>query len=406
MPLDWKQKDLELKMCQAQVDVLKKKFILSEHNSVRISNNAQIIFTCTPEQDFMVPTEVSISGPAWRALCNEVKVVNKSLIEVKDLEEKKTVWMFHPQTKFLRVSYSEYGSMVSVLTMNRRGQEMKQHSIYLKEEEWEALTKCMTDITEALNTMYMVKSSNSVKEMKTYRWKFLPPEHLEDGLIAGKPPVCKTAYFCEEHAVESGMQAEMDFREPLGKMVVQTEMQPPLDPMNFYLMVYFTMLYHCCAMLNSLNCPGCKSNHSMGATSHRTFHGCKAFGRCVVGDNLISARVGISKYLVNDIFLKCWKVLKLSVPDIDKMWENVNIMLPKNHVNDYLMCRVNNIADNQSVIPECLLINDNIEIEKIRSAMYPHRNVEEESDSDSGDPPPLMKKLKLSPDSDTEDLSV
>lgn len=400
-----KKKFLELTMCEAQLEVLKRKFVLSEHLSVRISNTPQIIFTCTPEKKFMVETEVSLSGPAWKALCTEVDEVNRWLNEVKDLEEKEMVWMFHPMTKFLRVTYSDYGSMVSLLTMNRRGQEMKQHCVYLKLEEWEALTKAMSDITDSLNTMHMVKNSNTVKEMKTFRWMFLPPVDLEEGEVAVTPPTCKTSYLAEQHAAEAGMQAEMDCKWPLGKMVVKTEMKPPLEPMNFYLMVYFTILYHCCAVVNSLNCPGCKYNHSMGSSTHRTFWGCKVFGRSLVGDNLQAAKLGMAKQLVNEVFLKCWKALKLSITDVDKLWDSVQVMIPKDDVNEYLLNRVNNIANNRLVIPEVLLINDHIIIQKIKTAMYPHRHVEEESDVDSDveSSPKKKKKLILSPDSDKDD---
>ena len=391
----------ELTMCEAQLAVLKKRYPLSDQISVRISNTAQVIFTCSPEQDFMAPTEVSFSCTAWKGLVNEVAEIEYWLTEVKNLDEKKKTWMFHPNTKFVRVSCSEYGNlMVSFMTINRRGSEMKQYSVYLKKEEWDALKLCMEDITESLKAMYMVKSSNHVKEMKTFVWKFMPLESQEEGQIEVMPPECKTAYFTEEHAVENGLQAEMDFKWPLGKMVILTDMKPPMDPMSFYLKVYFTILYHCCAVLNCMNCPGCKSNDSLGSSSHRTFHGCKVFGRCIVGDNLIAAKKGIYKDLVNQVFLRCWKVLKLSMLDVDKYWANVQIMLPE-EVNEYLLARVNHVKDNKAILPEYLLINDHVNYMEIKSAMYPHRHVEDvSSDEDIADNEEDFSSKKLKLDSD------
>lgn len=396
-----KDKFEQLTMCEAQLEVLKKKYPLSDTISVSINKHAQIVFTITPEQDFMVPTEISISGPAWRALCNQVDKVKYWIVEVKNLKDKKEmVWMFHPFTKFVRVSYNDFGTMVSVLTMTRRGQEIKPHCIYLKQEEWEALTQCMGDISDSLNSMLNFKSTKTVKEMKTYKWKLLPTEDLQEEPFDPLPE-CKIAYLVEEHAAESGMQAQMDHKWAAEKMVVETEMKPPMEPMNLYMMVYFTILYHGCKVMNTLNCPGCRSGHPMGASTHRTFYGCKVFGRCLVGDNLKAVKLGITKDLVNDVFLKCWQALKLSMVEVDKLWENLLVLLPKDDVNDYLVSRVNHIGDNRLVIPEVLLIDDHVDKPQIKSAMYPHRHVEEESDSDS-DSVLSPKRLKLNPDSDGE----
>lgn len=380
-------------MCEAQVNQVKDcPFTLSKHMNVEVSGTGQVVFVCIPDRDFMTPTRVSLTGKAWNAFVKEARATVNKLLQ----EKKENIWEYHPNSKYVRVSRNDYGSsLVSLLTINRRGAEMRQYSIYLNEQEWYALDKCADKITELLQKMHRQHVVQANCEILTYKWKFAPTVEVE------YPPVCEDNYYTEDHAKERGMEVTVTETIPLGQMEIITELLPAPDPMKFYLMVYLTLLYKCCEKLNVINCQACANDEVGKHPSHREYTGCMAYGRSVVRDYLPSARKLLKKKHVGEIFLKCWKFLKLGNVNVDKIWNNIMILIPEDDKTDYVQSKVTNLRSNYRNIPECMLVNDYIRDYQLMEWLNKNNRdcLYDASDSSSENSP---KKLKLDVDSDDD----
>lgn len=387
----WKY--LQIIMSEAHVKEVEQQFFtLSKHMKVEVSGTGQIVFVCVPEKDFMSPIKVSLSGKAWNSLMKDARANINQLLE----DGGENIWEYHPNSKYVRVCNNGYGAQVSLLTINRKGFEMRQYSVYMNEQEWCALDRYAEEITDLLHKMHRQNIGVQVnQQMVVYKWKF--PPNLKEGTA---PPVCKDIYYTEEHAREKGMEIGASSTEPLGAVQVINELMTPVDPMKFYLMVYLTLLYRCCDKLNILNCEGCKDDEAGHHPSHKHFNGCKAYGRLVVEDYLPIAKKCLKKIYVDKVFHQCWKYLKLGSVDVDKLWKHLFIIVPEDDKTEYLKCKVTHIQKHNRDIAECLFVQNYI----IDSELMKWVNVQDCKSDSSDSSQGSVKKLKLYIDSDDDEI--
>lgn len=391
-------------MCEAQVEQVRTTFELSNIMTVSTSPTGQVIFKITPEKEYMKPHEVALSRQAWTSFMKNARshvqrmvVHNKYLMEGQ--EPKEDIWEYHPNSKYVRVSRSMYGgggSLISLLTMNRRGTELKKFCVYMNQQEWEALDMCADELTANIKNVQPKSSSSYLSDINylpVYRWKFVPTLQEKD------VPVCIHNYYKEEHCKEKGMEVSLLCTVPLGTMEIVKDRALAWDPLKFYMMVYFSLLYRCCAKINSMNCSGCQKDEPKDHPSHRNFNGCQAFGRQVVQDYLKPARAGVCKAVLDQVFFRCWKFFKLVIVDVDTMWKNMSIIFPEEDEKcDYIERRVVHVKDNYNLNPELLLINDYIKDDDLEECLVNYVCVSlDPSESEEGPSP--SKKINLSIDS-------
>ena len=373
------------RMCEAQVEAVKCTYELSRHMTVSVTGTGQVSFKCIPDKDFMKPTEVSLSAKAWNAYVSDARSGIQKCLQT--LEEK--TWEYYPNSKFVRVTHGIYGTQIALLTINRKGTELRKYSIYLTEEEWSALDRCTDDLCASLKMMQKQHLKNGKEEISVYKWKFSPDVPSDD------VPDCNNYYYVDEHAREKGMELAITWTSQLGCPQVIKEVRPPPDPLKFYMMVFFTLLYKCCVKFNEVICTGCKDNEPGHHPSHRHYNGCKAYARCVIQDYLGKAKQAVSQKCVNEVFFRCWKFLNLNMVDVDKLWKAMEVMMFE---DEFLRIKLAYIKDNVKSCPETLLISDYIKDVDVTKWV----NGVADAHSDVGVDEPDTKKLHLGPDSDEE----
>ena len=365
-------------MTQAQVD--DKRISLSNYTSVTVTENAQIEFTVTPCNDFMAKTFVYLSSPAWASLCNTARNQINKLLDDKE----EGTWMYHPNTKFVRVTLT---GQVFLQTYNRKGNMMKDHSVFLSNEEWNNLDGNMPQINQMLDEVWSTKKRNNSAKgmMTTYRWKF-------NGVQGGREHSGFVYYLDRQTAKEAALKYQLNTVEELGTMKIETFVHTQLDPLKFMTVVYFTLMYKTSKFI--INCEfDCPVKLDMSNPPEPGPISPKKFKNFVI-DNFDMLHEIISDEVVVEVFLECWKRMKLGITDAPAQLKSIHTVLSEktmiaDKVHDQGMSLVSD--------PQCILVSSVFFEKNMESKIWKHFNPKDE-----WNPEESKKKAKLEIVSDTE----
>ena len=367
-------------MTQAQLQDNRKLISLSKYHTVTVNNEAQIEFVCTSSSPSGKKTVVTLSTIAWPKLVAQRAQVNEHLQNKTDQE-----WQYH-LSKHLRVIHLDYGIQVGLLTY---GREYLNHdlSIYLNDKEWRVLEQHMEELTEWMNCLISQReeekkpASDPVHTISTYQWRYAP---FQEGAVT---PECEFFYLAKDHAKTKAEEVANSLREPLGELTIVEVLRAPPSPLDFFLIVYLTVLYRGTEVMNKLMCPGCRANTKKTDNLHLSFRGCKCFGRDVVKDYVGVVRQSIPEDFYKDIFYKCWKHMKLPAMSATHLLDTLQTLLSKK-VLVYLEERCEDIKNDYADMPECLLVKDMMDMKVLISLLQATLPVSSRQQLNGDDPLP------------------
>lgn len=369
------------KMAQATVD--ERNIALSKHTQIKVTDNGQIEFTITPSKHFMPRTFVYLSGPAWVSLSsNGRKKINELLSAGAE-----DTWMYHPNTKYITVTTT---SQVFVLTYNRKGNIMKEHSVYLTPEEWGNLDLKVPDINKQLDAVIQMrqKSTNPLNKymMTQYSWKFQDkenPKKVHEGFVhyLDKKTALRAA---EKFKISSGEQN-------LGDVELVTHVKKPLDPFQFMLEVFVSVWYKVTAKVRViLNKPELTTK------------------KCLEMNYDEIEEVVQSKMMIQ-IFNRCWERMNLPNTEPATFLNYIDHIYCEMDLEPVMGDKVNYVGNrwNRDSIP-CLINAVWVELlldEKVAPLIRKAFELDETSDEEEDEEDQLAKtnkKLKIAVESDAE----
>lgn len=324
---------------------------LSKHHTVTVNNEGQIEFVCTSSNPGGKKTVVTLSTVAWPKLVAERAKVNEYLQTKTDQE-----WEYH-RSKHLRVLHLDFGVQIGLLTYGRK-YLCHDYSIYLNEKEWYTLEENMEKLSGWMKYVIGRKQEEKKKgeadprqAVTTYQWRYAPAEE------GASTPTCEFFYLSPDHAKDKAEEVANSLREPLGELTIVEVLRAKPHPLSFFMLLYFTILYRGTELMNQLMCPGCKAGTPPTDTLHQSLRGCNCYGRDVVKDYVGVVRDSIPQHYYKDTFNKCWSHLKLPALDATHLLETLQTVLSKK-ILLYLEERCEDIKQDQNEMPECLLVND------------------------------------------------
>ena len=388
----------------AQVHLDEKKIALSEHTTVAVTDNAQIEFTVTPSQEFMTKTFVYLSSPAWVSLCNSARSKINTLLD----EKKEESWMYHPNSKFACVKET---GQVFLATYNRKGNMMKDHSVFLSNQEWVSLDDNIENINKMLDQVWSSKKRNGSAKgmMTTYRWKF-------NEVKGGKEHSGFVYYLDRQTCREAAMQYANNTIVQMGPVQIETFVQTPLDPLKLMTVVYYTMLYKAVRELIHIGDYDLASEYQVDLIRPSSpgpipANKIKRF----LKDNYDMVHEIITDDLVEEVFLECWKRMKMGITDAHGHLSSIHTVLSEKEI---IAEKVNDTGRVLRSDPQCILINSVWTDMSINNKILKYfkeycRNMTDNSIGDGSvtdvyPPPPAKKsdaeakKMKMEIGSDTE----
>lgn len=359
--------------------VEQKSIALSSYTTVTVNDSAQVQFTVTPTQDFMEKTCVCLSSTAWVSFCNSARSKVHNLIQSNGQE----TWMYHPNSKFVTVKPS---GQVFFETFNRKGKVMKDHSVYLSAEEWSNLDDNIDNVNKLLDEVWSTKNkSRSCKSMMTmYKWKFTGPAE------EGQNHAGFVHYLDKQTAKEAAVRYQEHTAAELGPMELISVSQSPLDPLKFMKLVYHGLLYKTVEYImrqefleeDQVDYAGEKPSPEPISSKRLEQFALEHY------DMLHEI---ITDDVVEDVFLTCWKRMKLPMTDARSHINIIHIVLSD---REMVAKKVHDVGCAMKSDPQCLLMSsvwDEKDVpHKIASYIYENRPVIKK------------KKAKLQIGSDTE----
>ena len=314
------------KMAQAQVDN-QKVITLSKYTTVKVTETGQIEFTVTPAKEFMPKTYVYLTTPAWISFCNEARSKIKNCLDLGIGNS----WMFHPNSKYVEVTTS---GQVFLQTFNRKGNMMKEHSIFLSPEEWENLDNAVASLNMDLDKVVSNRqksSSHHVSLMSTYSWKF-------EGMKGDQDHHGFLHYMDKETATAAAEKYKLSCLQELGPMKLEVQMQKPLHPFNFLVKVYFTVLYRITKSVGV--CVGASSD----------------LKECLC-DNFDTVKQIADDKLMIEVFQRCWQRMKLATADAEMHMKCFKVLYQSLETQAAVANKIHEIGVECNKNTECILVS-------------------------------------------------
>ncbi len=232
---------------------------------------------------------------------------------------------------------------------------MKDHSIYMTEDEWTELDKNIERINADLDKCYEDRGSFNRPHMTVYKWKF--PQDPEGETV----PKCEEVYYTKEHALVQGAKCSNECSKlDLDPAELESSIQQPLKPLKFMALVMFSVLVRAVQQIARMNCPACQSNKRKEHPDHMIRTGCRYFGRDISKAHYEQARLAADDKFLTEVFHNCWKKMKLPITDGAAHLSCIQDVLSYDSDEDqhYMHCRMNTLAPIMDEDPGCMVIDD------------------------------------------------
>lgn len=326
-------------MAQAFVDKCLHK--LSEYTSVKITPEGQVQFIVTPKIQEMEKSVVTLSGPAWVAFSyNGRNAVNECI-----KEEREEKWMYHPNTKFVKVLQSYRGWQVLMQTFTKKGNLMRDHTISLDEDEWNELDSKINDINKQFLEICEKRGRKSTGFIPVYQYKY--PEQW--GIK------CPVKYYSKAACMADAYEIAKEYGGECGRAEITTEILPPLDPLEFMKKLYYALIYMVGMKANKWSCPACPGGKSVENSTHDHIMGVGLDGKKLVPKFWPIISQILSDDIVIDVFSKCWKVLKQPFIPALPMLKSIHTLLKDPKI---IFSEVEYIMINFNIIPDLVIMQD------------------------------------------------
>ncbi len=262
---------------------------------------------------------------------------------------------------------------------------MKDHSIYMTEDEWTELDKNIERINASLEKCCEDRGSFNRPHMTVYKWKF-----FKDPKYKTKTPVpkCEGVYYTRDHALAVIVKRSNEFPDQHLKMAeVESSIQQPLKPLKFMALVMFSVLVRAVQQIAGMNCPACQSDKRKEHPAHMIRTGCRYFGRDISKEYYEQARLVADDKFLSDVFHNCWKKMKLPITDGAAHLSCIQDVLSYDSDEDqhYMHCRMNTLAPIMDEDPGCMVIDDACKDLKLSARIVENvkiNHVEEDDDEE------------------------